>query len=140
MPPPIDDATRERVLNEARAGASRNEVARRTGVSTASVSRICGAAGHAFNRTRTEVATFARTVDLKAARTAASAAALLTAETMRQLALTADESREARDYAQAYAVFLDRHLKLDRHDIDSTGLSAVDAWLTAMIGGEEDAT
>lgn len=133
MPAPLDEAKRAEILAEARSGASRNEVARRTGVGTATVSRVCSKAGHVFDRTRTATATRARVVDLQAARTKLAADALADAHTMRLRALKADDGREARDYAQAYGVFVDRHLKLAAFD-RTADHSAVDMWLMAVTG------
>ncbi|MEV3925135.1 hypothetical protein [Actinomadura coerulea] len=53
---------------------------------------------------------------------------------MRRRALASDTGRDARDYAAAYGVFIDRHLRLVEVDADQHGLAAVDAWLRGITG------
>ena len=53
---------------------------------------------------------------------------------MERRALAADSGRDARDYAAAYGVFIDRHLRLAEADADQHGLAAVDAWLRGITG------
>lgn len=64
----ISDAKRDEVLNLFDQGLSRNDIARRTGISAGSVTNICTAAGRAFDRSATKRASEARTIDLAAAR------------------------------------------------------------------------
>lgn len=70
QPTPISDKQREQVLALARAGQSRNAIARQTGVSATSVSRIVKAAGLNFeaNVPRTELATATRAAQQRAER------------------------------------------------------------------------
>jgi hypothetical protein len=56
----------EMVVVLAQQGIGRNEISRRTGISTASVSRIAAAHGIEFDGTQTEVALKARIAELKA--------------------------------------------------------------------------
>ncbi|QPZ39710.1 hypothetical protein [Paramicrobacterium chengjingii] len=65
---PVDDETRTVILDLARTEVARNEIARRTGVSTAAVSKIVKEAGLSFNRSQTDAANQARQVDLAAIR------------------------------------------------------------------------
>lgn len=66
----ISDAQRAEVLRLHTQGLSRNAIARETGISTGSVTRICTAAGRAFDRAATKDATRARAADMAQARTA----------------------------------------------------------------------
>lgn len=75
---PVDDATKARVVQLAREGASRNAVAREVGVAPRTVSRICEAAEPpvTFDRTQTAVAVAAHSEDAKAVRARLSQRAL----------------------------------------------------------------
>ena len=64
----ISNAQRERVLELHAAGLSRNDIVRTVGISAGSVTRICQAAGRAFDRASTKDATLARTRDMAQAR------------------------------------------------------------------------
>lgn len=65
---PVNPQTRAEVLRLFDAGLARNEIARKLDISTGVVSRICKAAGRSFDRSQTENATAARSVDLAARR------------------------------------------------------------------------
>ncbi|GAA1819355.1 hypothetical protein [Actinomadura chokoriensis] len=133
MAVPIDDETRKRVLEEARAGASRNEVARRTGVSTASVSRICKAAGHTFDRTKTIKATAARLVDLKAMRVSLSGDLLGDVGEARARMHDSDSARDFFHLARSVAALTHAHVMLVRHDGDDPGLEAAKSVLGNLM-------
>lgn len=77
----ITDEQRDEVLRLHAEGLSRNEIARRTGISAGSVTSICTAAGRAFDRSATKHAQEARSVDL--------------AERRQQLALRLDDAANA---------------------------------------------
>lgn len=66
--PRIPEEKRQEVRNLHAQGLTRNEIARQSGVSTYTVSRICDDAGLSFDRARTEAATKAKVVDAKARR------------------------------------------------------------------------
>lgn len=112
MPAALTDEQREAVLAAARTGATRNEVARRTGVSAASVTRICKTAGVTFDRTRTAVAVQARVLDMKQARTALAVGLLDDIATGRQLLHSAEDSREFFDYARSVSVLANAHVRI----------------------------
>ncbi|HEY2642301.1 MAG TPA: helix-turn-helix domain-containing protein [Galbitalea sp.] len=65
---PVNAETRAEALRLFDEGIARNEIARRLGISTGVVSRICKAAGRLFDRAQTENATAARSIDLAAMR------------------------------------------------------------------------
>lgn len=66
--PRITATQRTEVLRLHTEGHSRNEIARRTGISTGSVTNICRAHDRAFDRSETKQANAARQTDLAAAR------------------------------------------------------------------------
>lgn len=133
MAVPIDDETREQVLAEARAGASRNEVARRTGVSTASVSRICRAAGVTFDRSKTIKATAARLVDLKAMRVSLSGDLLGDVGEARARMHASESAREFFELARSVAALTNAHVQLVRHDGDDPGVEAAKSLLSGLM-------
>lgn len=66
MPPRIPDKTRQKVLQLHKQGHTRNQIARQTGISTTSVTKICKEAGLTFSREQTKHATAAKQADLAA--------------------------------------------------------------------------
>ena len=77
---PVQPEERARVEGLIRDGVPRNEIARRTGLGAATVSRIADAAGLTFDRSATAEATRARVLDLADARTRLIAGAVRNAE------------------------------------------------------------
>ncbi|SOD72732.1 paired box domain-containing protein [Jatrophihabitans sp. GAS493] len=75
--PPLTPAEKKRIVDLAKAGTTRNDIARQLGVSTGTVSKVAAAANVSFNRDATAAATHARKVD-NAARRAAIIATLYT--------------------------------------------------------------
>ncbi|MFI6895270.1 hypothetical protein ACIBM4_14250 [Streptomyces sp. NPDC050256] len=112
MSTPIPDDKREEVLGLARSGLSRNEVSRRTGVSTASVSRIAAAAGVTFDRATTAVAVEARVIDLKAARLNLAGGLLDDIAEARVRLHQVSEPREFFDLARSVAVLTNAHVRI----------------------------
>jgi len=131
---PVTDAERERVAALHADGLSCAAIARELGRSRSTISRIARDAGLPFDRAQTRTATAARQVDAKARRTALAERALDSADEMERRALAAETGRDARDYAAAYATFVDRHIRLSEIDADQQGLAAVDAWLRGITG------
>jgi len=78
----ISDAQREQVLALHAEGHSRNEIARRLGISAGSVTNICRASDRAFDRSETKHATEARQIDLAAGRTRLAEKMLAASEDM----------------------------------------------------------
>lgn len=78
----ISDETRAEVLRLHAENHSRNEVARRTGISAGSVTNICRAHDRAFDRSETKQATEARQVDLAAGRIRLAEKMLAASESM----------------------------------------------------------
>lgn len=67
--PPISDAERDRIIELARQGMARNDIARETGRAAATVTKIAHNAGLSFDRSMTEKAVKARQIDLAERRT-----------------------------------------------------------------------
>lgn len=61
---PVSDETREQIVAAAREGKTRNAIAREFGVAGGTVTRICSDAGVSFDRSATELAVRARSIDL----------------------------------------------------------------------------
>lgn len=132
--PPVTDQERARVAQLHADGLNCRQIADEIGRARSTVSGIARALGLAFDRAQTETATTARQVDAKARRAQLADRALDTADEMERRALAADTGRDARDYAAAYGVFIDRHIRLSEVDADQQGLAAVDAWLRGITG------
>ncbi|MER6361550.1 hypothetical protein [Kitasatospora sp. NPDC001527] len=130
MPAPLPDQQRENVLGLARAGHSRNEVARLSGVSPASVTRICSAAGVTFDRTATAAAVEARVIDMKQARGLLASGLLDDIAEARHRLHRAGEAREFFDLARSVSVLTNAHVRII--GVDSTDQGAEEA--RSMLG------
>lgn len=122
----LSEEQREAVLEAARRpGATRNGVARETGVSEGSVTSICTAAGISFDRSLTEAAVRARVVDLKAARLGLATSVIDDVQVARHRMHGADDNRAFLDGAKAVAALTGTHIRLvavdkdDSADLDS---------------------
>jgi len=156
MPSPIDDETRAAVLEDiaSEEELSCREIGKRHGVSESTVRKIARDNGFtdAFTRANTESATRARVADMASRRTELAAGLLEDAERLRKRAwskyvhvangseglesieLDLPPLSEVRNAYAALGISVDKHLQLVKHDSDTTGLAAVDAWLREMIG------
>jgi hypothetical protein len=158
MPPPLNEAKRQDILNAINTsdGRSRNQIAKEFGVAASTVGKIAQEAGitDAFDRTQTQKGTQARSADLAELRSLTSARFLQEATKMldrlnepcevfafggaenrfNSEVLHRPPSQEARNFMTAAAVALDKHLLLDKHDSDDQSGAAVDSWLQAMMG------
>lgn len=110
--PRIGEETRGKVIELARSGLARNEVARQAGIGQASVSRICAEAGVTFARTQTRQATEAKRVDLHAARVQRAGDLLDDLQSARGWLTVAEDARELRDAAQAIKSLAEAHARL----------------------------
>lgn len=123
MPRPAPDDQRTRVLELARAGAGRNAIAREANVSTATVTRVCRAAGITFDRQRTDAATKARRADLAAARVDLAAELLDDVAEARARMRAAETPRDFLDLAKATTSLTLAHVRLaavDNRDDERT--------------------
>ncbi|QIS17309.1 hypothetical protein [Nocardia terpenica] len=120
-------------------GFGRNEIARALGASAGIVSKAAELVGVSFNASATAAAA---TEVCKA--TAQQRRAQLVERLLEVAsdALDRPESspRELRDLAIVAGVAIDKSLKLDSHEQADAALSAVDGWLTAMLGDQATIT
>lgn len=156
MPPPLDPAKREAVIDAIKAGGTSHGIAREHGVAQSTVSRIASEEGieGAFDRSATKRATEARTVDLAAWRSTFAQRLARRAEWLEErmdelqpvVVVTKDGSsveyveltaRDARDYMTAVGITVDKVGVLTRDD--SEGLAAVDSWLRSLGVGTTQA-
>lgn len=160
MPAPIDPQTRQAIITDIQTGQlSRNAIARKHKVAQSTVSAIAETEGlvNAFDRTATKNATQALRDDNKAKR--AELQKLFLQRSREALAAmdkpfivhkiggkdnvyTEHEvpnppTGDLRNLMIVAATGLDKALVIERHDTDDQNLSGVDAWLQAMIYGEQ---
>src|SRR5690606_33096903 len=79
---PVQPETRAEIVALLKQEIARNEIARRCGVSTATVTRIAKAEGHRFDRSQTRAATAAQSIDLAAGRVRLAEKMLAASESM----------------------------------------------------------
>ncbi|WP_067184573.1 hypothetical protein [Microtetraspora niveoalba] len=137
MPRPLDPTVRAAILNDIRAGQkSARQIGRDHGVATSTVSRLAKTTGEGdgWQRSQTEKATRAKQADNRSRRAHLASLALDDADAMRRRALTSEAGRDARDFATAYGIFIDKHATLERFDHDGGADHA-----KSMIGELADA-
>lgn len=154
--PPVDSKTRAKIRKLAREGLSQTKVAAATGVSRATVAKVCAAANPpiTFDRAKTAAAVQAHQVDLKGERAKIAEKAitevhrlfgLLTAEhevthwdkdgEFHTATISGPTSGDLKNYATSIGILIDKHLVLVKADSDDRDLPAVEQWLLAMMGG-----
>ncbi|NYE50246.1 transposase [Spinactinospora alkalitolerans] len=120
----------------ARSGLSRNEVARRAEVSTATVSRVAAAAGVAFDRSRTKNATKAKVADAKARRAQLSLDLLDDVEHVRSVLRGTDRPQGLMHSARAVSELVNSHTQLVAVDAsDDTDLDHSKSMLGMIFTG-----
>lgn len=156
MPPRLPDTTRDAILGEIRAGElSCRAIAKKHGVSAATVSSIGKTVDGAFERTQTKNATAAVVADNAAVRAATSRRFLDKANwfmdlmdqpytvfafggkdnVYREHTLQRPPIPELRNLMVSAATAFDKHLRADQYDADDEhGISAVDEWLRSIVG------
>ena len=157
MPKPIPARKRKAILADIQTGTkSRNQIARDHHVSPSTVTGIAKQAGidNAFDRSQTEKGTRAREVDCKVLRAQLKVDLLHDAQALRkrawsryQVVVGSAEGAEIvdlelpplPDVRAAYTsigIAADKSIRLEQHDSDDGGMSAVDQWLRGMLGGD----
>lgn len=131
---PLDPDLRDAILDDIRAGKTRNEISRTRGVSASTVSRLATANGLRFDRSMTKAATEAAQADAASERASLAAASLAAARAALRRAVEALPEASARDAAVAYGIMVDKHRSLVDMDRDPEGMAAVDAWLRGITG------
>jgi len=139
VPAPLTEDQKQQIVALHGQNVSRNEIARKVGVSAGTVTNVCRAAGLLFDRSMTKKATEVKQIDAKALRASLAGDALQVAKEAQQaLRRILAESSELnlRDLATVYGVFMDKHVALVKLDADnSESAAAVDQWLGMMTGG-----
>ncbi|MEU3321582.1 helix-turn-helix domain-containing protein [Streptomyces sp. NPDC006785] len=143
MADPITDADREAVRSLHSEGKSRNAIARTTGRSAATVSKIAADLGLAFSGgARVAAATEARRADAAARREQLADTALDGALNQVERVSVADSARDARDYATAARALTEVHAKVAelarQTGTGSTGGSMLDRLADALLGPTGD--
>lgn len=153
-PARIDDETRRQVVEAIKAGGKCREVARRFGIAASSVRNILAAFGidGAFDRTATENATRAKTVDMAARRAELASLLLEDAFELRQRARSGytliergpdgpvkvevdiPPARETRELYTALGIAIDKSRHLLQQDSGTGSGAEIDRWLRDMIG------
>ncbi|WP_149184504.1 helix-turn-helix domain-containing protein [Streptomyces sp. TRM49041] len=138
MAKPITSADCEAVRRLHAEGKSRNQIARETGRSAATVSKIAAELGLAFSGgARVAAATEARTADAAARREQLADDALDGALAQVERVGAADSARDARDYATAARALTEVHTKvaeLARHTKTSSAGGMLDRLADALLG------
>ncbi|MGW0465431.1 helix-turn-helix domain-containing protein [Streptomyces sp. NPDC003027] len=143
MTDPLTDADREAVRTLHAEGKSRNQIARETGRSAATVSKIAAELSLAFSGgARVAAATEARRADAAARREQLADDALDGALAQVERVGAADSAREARDYATAARALTEVHAKVAElartSGTGSTGGSMLDRLADALLGPTGD--
>jgi transposase-like protein len=144
---PIPKRKREAIAEDIRAGMARNEIARKHGVSSSTVTLIAREFDLNFDRSMTKRATEAKVADAAALRAEVSLLFLAKAKELlgdldrpflaysfAEHMLDRPPDGAIRNLMTSAAVAFDKHLAADRHDSDEHGLGAVDTWLRGMLG------
>lgn len=158
MPKPLSTRKRNTVLADIRAakanGSSVRKIATAHGIAPSTVTRIAKehGLGDAFERSQTRKATRAREDDCKALRAQLKLDLLTDAQRFRkrawesyQVVVGTPEGAEivhldlpplpdARAAYTAIGIAVDKSIRLEQHDSDEGGVSAVDEWLRGMLG------
>jgi transposase-like protein len=119
---PLSDAKRQQVIDLAKTGRGRNEIAREVGVSGRTVSVIADKEGLSFDRSQTVQATEARKVDAKARRTTLSLDMLGDLETARLRIIEAATARDFQLTAQGLDALTRAYVNLQKLEPDDGGL------------------
>jgi transposase-like protein len=154
VPAPLPDDKRAAILDDIKAGKSRNEIAREHGVGAGTVTKIAQQNDLAFDRSKTKNATEAARVDNAALRASTSRRFLEKANhlldqmeqphvafnfggkdnTYNEKRLDKPPVSDLRNLMTAAAVAVDKHLVIEKHDHSGDSQAAVDAWLQEMTG------
>ncbi|MFI1914539.1 hypothetical protein [Nocardia sp. NPDC020380] len=120
-------------------GLGRNEIARTLGASAGTVTKAAALAGVSFDTSATAAATEAHKATAQQQRVQLVGRLLdVAADALDRM--SGASPRELRDLAIVAGVAIDKSLKLDSHEQADAALSAVDGWLTAMLGDEHATT
>ena len=154
--PPVTNAEKARIRALHEQGLNCAQIAAETGRSKSTITRQCQAMGLSFDREQTKAATEAKVADSAARRAETSRRFLEKANDLLDMMDQPfvafnfggkDNTYEEHEFdrppvdalktiVHAAAQAFDKHLAQDRHDSGGEeGGSAVDRWLSAMLGG-----
>lgn len=149
---PVGDSERERIRALHARGMTCGQIAAELGRNKSTITRQCRALGLSFDRAATKQATEAKVADAKARR--AEAVRLLmddwhrirerawseytltigTGMGLEQVTLKLPPAQELRAFTASMSAAIKDQIAIEKHDADSANMSAVDAWLAAMLG------
>lgn len=149
---PVGDAERERIRRLHARGLSCGQIAAELGRNKSTITRQCKALGLSFDREHTRHATEAKAADSKARRAEAVrvlmddfhrlrerawspyTVAVGTGEGLETIELALPPAHDTRAFFSAMSLCIRDQVAIERHDADAGNMSAVDAWLAAMLG------
>lgn len=149
---PVGDAERERIRVLHARGLTCGQIAAELGRNKSTITRQCNALGLSFDRAATQQATQAKVADAKARRAesvhlmmddwhrirerawSAYEVVLGTGEGAETVILDKPPAHDLRAFYGAMSGCIKDQIAIERHDADAGNLSAVDAWLAAMLG------
>lgn len=157
-PTPLTADERSHIVDLARTGMSRNDIAREVGRSTSTVTKVCTQAGVTFDRSATKAATAARQADNAARRAELSERLLVEANraiddsyapyrvynfggkdnTYAEHVLDTPPTQARRDLMVVAGIAIQRHADLERIDQDS-GIDEASSLIGALASGLEAA-
>jgi hypothetical protein len=148
----VDDAERDRIRELHGQGLSCNAIAAELGRSRSTISGQCRKLGLSFDRASTRQATEAKVADAKARRAEAVRlamddwhrlrerawspyrVAMGTGEGLETITLELPPAQDTRAFYNSMSVCIKDQIAIEKHDADPGSMSAVDAWLAAMLG------
>lgn len=150
--PPVTDAEREQIRVFHARGMTCGQIAAELGRVKSTIAKQCKAMGLSFERAQTAAAAGARAADAKARR--AEAVGLLmddwhrlrerawepytiavgTGEGLETVTLDKPPAQDVRAFYNSMSACIKDQVAIERHDADTGSMSAVDAWLAAMLG------
>ncbi|MER5421658.1 hypothetical protein [Streptosporangium roseum] len=125
VPAPIPDTKRQAILDDIRAGKSRNAIAREHGVRAGTVTKIAQENDLRFARSATKHATAASVADTASRRAALAERLIRLAELSMDQAIAELGEASSRDTAVVLGIAVDKHRALVDMDRDPEGLTAV---------------
>jgi hypothetical protein len=151
-PAPVSDAEREQMRVLHARGMSCEQIAAELGRVKSTISKQCKKLGLSFDRAQTAAATEAKVADSKARRAEAVRLSmddwhrirerawseypvvLGTGQGAETITLDLPPAGDVRAFYSAMSVCIKDQIAIEKHDADSGSMSAVDAWLAAMLG------
>lgn len=152
---PVSDAEREQIRVLHARGMSCGQIAAELGRVKSTITKQCKKLGLSFGREQTKAATEAKVADTKARRAEAVRllmddwhrirerawsqyqVVLATGIGVETLTLELPPAQDLRALVSSMSVCIKDQVAIERHDADEANMSAVDAWLRGMLGGDD---